>query len=430
MQNSKKEKLRLVFGTDTNTIVLGIDIAKKKHWAQATNVLGVKIDKPFRINNTRKGFEWLLGKISRIKQKTAAEKIVIGMEPSGHYWKPLARYLTDSGFKVVTVNPYHVKKSKEFDDNSPQKSDRKDAYIIAHLVTEGRFFKLYLPEGPYKDLRVLTTTRQQQKQKYNGAKNKLIAFLDEYFPEYQQVFKGIDGKASWHVLKQFPLPADIEAMSVEEVAQQLKKATRNRVGEKRAIKLKEKAGESIGIRDGLKAARIRLSSLLREFEFYQKEIEQTEIAMEKALKETGLAEYILSVKGIGVVTAASFLGEIGDISRFKSWRQIRKLSGYNLIENSSGKRKGRTKISKRGRSGLRKVLYQSAMVMVASNEEFKALYSYFKNRRKNPLKKKQALIAVAMKLIRVLFVLLKKQVKYNPEEVLGKEREKQLKKIA
>ncbi|WP_243137217.1 IS110 family transposase [Desulfofundulus thermobenzoicus] len=76
--------------------------------------------------------------------------------------------------------------------------------------------------------------------------------------------------------------------------------------------------------------------------------------MEKALAKTGLAEYLLSIPGIGVVTAASFLGEVGDLTRYEDWRQIRKLAGYNLTINQSGdSKKGSTKISKRGHSELR-----------------------------------------------------------------------------
>jgi transposase len=123
------------------------------------------------------------------------------------------------------------------------------------------------------------------------------------------------------------------------------------------------------------------------------------------------------VPGVGVVTVASLLGEAGDLSRYDDWRQLRKLAGYNLKENSSGTKQGRTKITKRGRPGLRCLLYQAAMVLVARNAQFKALYQHLKNRSENPLKGKQALVAVACKLIRVLFTLAQKKRHYDAATV-------------
>ncbi len=73
------------------------------------------------------------------------------MEPTGHYWKPLANYLPECGFTVVGVNPCHTKKAKELDDNSPTKSDKKDALTIARLVKDGRYFEPYLPTEVYGD---------------------------------------------------------------------------------------------------------------------------------------------------------------------------------------------------------------------------------------------------------------------------------------
>ena len=88
--------------------------------------------------------------------KRKATKVIIGLEPSGHYWKPLTWFLKEQGYQVVLVNPYHVKKRKEEEDNSPTKNDRKDALIIAKLVKEGKFLNCLLPEGIYADLRNLS----------------------------------------------------------------------------------------------------------------------------------------------------------------------------------------------------------------------------------------------------------------------------------
>jgi transposase len=137
------------------------------------------------------------------------------------------------------------------------------------------------------------------------------------------------------------------------------------------------------------------------------------------LDATGYAERLLSIKGIGVVTAASFLGEVGDPLRFRSARQIANYAGYNLIEDSSGKSKSGTVISKRGRNQLRSLLYKMAFTMVAQNAEMKALHQYLTTRAKNPLKKKQSLVVVSKKIITVIYSLLKKQANYDPAIALG-----------
>lgn len=412
----------------THTLLVGLDIAKKTHWARMLDGrTGIEVDTAFKFQNSTEGFGRLLGKMSRAKERIGAENIIVAVEPSGHYWKPLAGYLSRAGITVVIVNPYHVKKQKELDDNSPTKNDRKDALIIAALAWEGRFSRCYIPEGIWAELRGYTQSRWQQKRKLNAALNNLVAILDEYFPEYTEVFKDLLGKASMHILAHRPFPADIIKLAEEELAQELRAVSSGRVGKKRAALLLSKARESIGVREGLTAARLRLAHCLAEISFWKEQLAQTEAAMADTLALTGLAENLLSIKGVGIVTAAGFLGEVGDLSRYENWRQIRKMAGFNLTENSSGSRKGKTGISKRGRPGLRNLLYQASLALVSKNPEFKALYRHLRTRRENPLKGKQALVVIACKLLRVMFTLAKENRLYDPEKVLGAYRQQQLK---
>lgn len=116
---------------------------------------------------------------------------------------------------MVLVNPYHVKQSKELDDNSQMKSDRKDALVVASLVQQGRFLRSYFSEGVYADLRVLVSQRSHLKRRLNSAVNRLRGVLDEYFPEYDQVFKDLLGKASMWVLRHCPFPQDVRQCDPE-----------------------------------------------------------------------------------------------------------------------------------------------------------------------------------------------------------------------
>jgi len=186
------------------------------------------------------------------------------------------------------------------------------------------------------------------------------------------------------------------------------------------------AEDSIGVQYGLDAAKMRLGWLLDELELAEKQLCEVEQAMEAALDKTGFAAQLLGIKGIGVVTAASFLGEVGDPLRFQNARQIANYAGYNLVEDSSGKSKSGTRISKRGRKQLRSLLYQMAFTMVGTNAEMKMLYQYLITRKTNPLKKKQALVVVSKKIITVIYSLLKKRTAYQPELVFGAARQDML----
>ena len=101
------------------------------------------------------------------------------------------------------------------------------------------------------------------------------------------------------------------------------------------------------------------------------------------------------------------------------YSNTKKLAGLALVENSSGKHKGKTTISRRGRKRLRYLLFEVAMSLVAKNPEFRELHTYYTTRRLNPLKKMQSLMAVAAKLIRVFYAMLTKGVDYDPKKMVG-----------
>jgi transposase len=428
MKNKLNEKLMEL---TPQTLIVGVDIAKSEHWYRVVDIRGREIGKAAKIENTQKGFEEMVTEIENQCNKNVLRmkytKIIIGMEPTGHYWKPIANYLIKKGYKVVCVNPYHTKKASELDDNSPTQSDKKDALTIARLVKDGRYFNPYMPQDVYAELRALTNARESTKKRMDAVKNTITAILDEYFPEIWEVFKNpLKGKASRQILKSCPFPLMILDMEDEEILQEIKKAVKKTVGMKKVLELKAAAAKSIGVGYGLEGTGIRLQCLLDEFETYERNIARIEKAMGTLLEETGYSEQILSIKGIGVVTASGYLGEVGDPLRFSDARQIMNYAGYNLTEDSSGKNKSGTSISKRGRKQLRSILYLIAFTMVSKNPEMKALYEHLTQRKNNPLKKKQALVVISKKVITVIYSMLKKQEMYNPERVLGPVRKERM----
>lgn len=428
MKNRVIEKLEAV---TPSTLVVGVDIAKETQWARFVNYRGLELGKAFKFHNDKNGFESILASINVICKSKQFDNVIVGMEPTGHFWKALANYLILHGIKVVMVNPYHTKRAKELDDNSQTKNDKKDALTIAKLVRDGRYYEVYMPQDIFAELRVLTNSRISLMKRHNALKNTIMAVIDEYFPEIVTVFKKpLKGKASMQILKSCPFPSLILELGVDGVLTEIKKAVKKTVGRKKAEQLVETAKTSIGVGYGILSAKLKLELMIEELELLTKQLAQIETAMELALADTGFGEIILGIPGIGVVTAASFLGEIGDPMRFDNPRQISKMAGYNLVEDSSGKSKSGTAISKRGRKNLRSVLYQMALIMVAVNNEMKAFYKYLKTRQNNPLKKKQALVVISKKIITVIYNLVKKQTEYKAELVLGEFRKNQIKQAA
>jgi transposase len=427
----KNRNLAKLEAITPSTLIVGVDIAKELQWARFIDYRGLELRKSLKFQNDKNGFETILSTIKTICKDRKFNKVIVGLEPTGHYWKTLANYLIMNGITVVMVNPYHTKRAKELDDNSPTKSDKKDALTIAKLVRDGRYYEVYMPQDIFAELRVLSNSRISLMKRFNALKSTITAVMDEYFPEITTVFKDpLKGKASIQILKTCPFPSLILEMGEEKVLAEIKKAVKRTVGRKKAQQLVETARNSIGVSYGVLSAKLKLGLMIEELELLIRQLEQIEIAMKLALAETGYGDIILSIPGIGVVTAASFLGEIGDPMRFDNPRQISKMAGYNLVEDSSGKSKSGTIISKRGRKNLRSVLYQMAITMVAVNSEMKELYEYLKTRKDNPLKKKQALVVISKKIITVIYYLIKKKAEYKAELVLGELRKSQIKKAA
>ncbi|MFP4022048.1 MAG: IS110 family transposase [Halanaerobium sp.] len=417
MNYTQNEKIMQV---KNSTLVVGVDIAKNKHAARAFNFRGIEYDKAIFFENNEAGFKKLLHWIRKISEKENKTDVIVGMEPTGHYWFALEEYLRrKTDFLRVVVNPAHVKRIKTLDDNSPTKTDKKDAKVIAKLVVEGRYSVPHMPEKEYADLRVAMSHRERLIKDIIDLSNKVQQLLDKYFPEYKTVFKKWDGKASVAVLKDLFLPELILEKTEEEIVEVFRKGANRAVGIKRARKLKKAALNSIGIKEGAEFARFELNNILEQFELLKKQLELLEEKVEKLLENMPEAKYMESVKGVGFMTVAGFIAEVGDVNNYDHPKQIQKLAGLNLKENSSGKHQGQTRITKRGRPKLRALLYRVMMPILANNSEFKKLHEYYTTRRDNPLKKKQSMIALACKLIRIFFALGQKHIMYDGKKLMN-----------
>ena len=164
---------------------------------------------------------------------------------------------------------------------------------------------------------------------------------------------------------------------------------------------------------------MEIRMLLEDYESRNTRLQEVMVLIEELVKQIPMAEKLLGIKGVGIRTVSGFLAEVGDISRFNNPKELQKLAGLALVENSSGKHKGKTTISRRGRKRLRYLLFEVAMSLVAKNPEFRELHNYYTTRRLNPLKKMQSLMAIAAKLIRVFYAMLTKGVDYDPKKMVS-----------
>lgn len=221
-------------------------------------------------------------------------------------------------------------------------------------------------EEVYVNLRIASNSRQDLKKQLIKEKVRLIALLE--------------------------FPKDIKDERIDKITYLLKSATKNRVGIKKGSLAFESAENSIGIPIGLDGARYRLNLIIKNLENIQKQIDDIEIIIHEYLIQTVYSQYILSVKGIGIVIASSFLSEIG-----------------------------KTEISKRARPNLRNILYQEALVMVAKNEAFKEVYEYLTKRNNNRLTGKQAIVELSVRFIKVICALCTKKELYSCDKVHGLE---------
>ena len=413
----KNEKLRFI---SDDMLILGCDVGSETHYVRAIDIRGRELSKSaFSFSNSLEGFqsakEWAV-KIAATHDK---KQIVLGLEPTGHYWLCLATWMIQNGISVVQVNPYAVKQIKEVEDNSQLKDDTKDPKLIANLVKDGNYGMPYLPEKIYADLRRLSMFRDQLNEDRTRNINRLHREMKIYFPEYKDAFGKFDGAFCLEVLRKVPFPEDLIAIGQDGIKQIWHDAKLRGRGYSRAGEILKYAQESIGLKEGIEAGRMAVKWFVEKIIELDEQLSEVEKQLNEKCQQIPYAQNILEISGIGENILSGILAEMGDISRFDDAKELQKLSGLSLISLSSGKHKGQTKISHRGRKKLRFWLFQAAKSAVAHAEEYKELHMYYTTREENPLKKMQSLIVIACKLLRVIFTILKKGTIYDPKKLLS-----------
>ena len=396
-------KARMVKMVREGTLIATVDIGLTSNTGYCTTLDGRDI-KSFRFDNIKEGFEKFWHMIVASKKRFGCDEVLVGYESTGPYAEPLVHYLANKSVKIVQVNPMHTKKMKEVNDNSPLKTDDKDPRVIADIIRLGRALTIVVPEGDSANLRRLNNARERHVGEQTALLNQLQQLVFIIFPEFKTVLKNMKGKTAQHILKRYTTPERIGTLSKEALGEEMRKRSMGKFGIKDAESLIALARETVGIKEGLAGLFMDIRHILMQLEAEVRFISEIEAEMGATLERIPCSVKLLSIKGLGTVSVAGLIGEVGDFSKFSTQSEIMKLAGLDLYEISSGRRKGQRRISKRGRSLLRKILFYAAIQMIRKNG---IMYDYYTRLTGRGMEKMRALIAVSRKLLRIIHAILR-----------------------
>ncbi|MEQ7054723.1 IS110 family transposase [Paenibacillaceae sp. P-4] len=406
---------QLIENITVHHLVIGVDIAQEFHVARAVSFRGIALGTPLEFGNHLEGFEMLGRWIHDLLKVYKLNKVIVGMEPTGHYWLNLARWLSSQSIESVLVNPHLVKKNKENRDNTPSKSDRKDALVIADMVKNGYYSPVRFHPEAYEELRILMANRDTVTKRLNSAVNQIHRWVDIVFPELRQVFKILTCTSAIATLRLFPLPEEICRLTTEQVLAGWKQYVKRHAGAKRAEQLIVLAKSSVGAKQALHAYKLHLGQLLEEYDLAKRQLEQIEHELHLTLKRIPYAQKLLEIQGLNATSLAGVLGETGDLSGYAHGNALLRHAGLNLTEASSGKWRGKMSLSKRGRPRLRRFLYLMTMCMVMTNSDIRALHHF--NVEVKKLKKMKSIMKLCGKVARMLVGLAKSCEGYDSAKV-------------
>jgi transposase len=338
------------------------------------------------------------------KNRLGCDEVLVGYESTGPYAEPLVHYLANKQVKIVQVNPMHTKKMKEVNDNSPLKTDDKDPRVIADIIRLGRALTIVVPEGAAAELRRLNNARERHVGERTALLNQLQQLVFLIFPVFKTVLKDMKGKTAQYLLNRYTTPERIGSLSPEALGEEMRKRSRGKFGIKDAESLINLARETVGIKEGLAGIFLDIRHILLQLEAEGRFILEIEVEMGATLERIPCSARLLSIKGLGVVSVAGLIGEVGDFSKFSTQSEILKLAGLDLYEISSGKRRGQRRISKRGRSLLRKILFYAAIQTIRKNGIMSEYYGRLTGRG---MERMRALIAVARKLLGLIHAIVR-----------------------
>ncbi len=370
---------------------------------------GKVVFKAFSFSNTTDGGNALFSKLSSFSSDPS--DFEIGMEATGHYWLSVYSFLFEKGFLLHVINPIQTDGWRKGTEIRKRKNDTIDSVLIADLIRYGQFVETRLANEDLFSLRTLTRFRTYLVESISDLKRKVVCILDQVFPEYQSIFSNIFGRTSKEILLQFPSPIDFENISSETLAKLLAQLSRQKVGATKAEQLKAAASSSFGITFAQNSFTFQLKALIEQISFIENQVKETETEISRIMEK--LKSPITTITGIGNVTGAAIISEIGDISKFDSPRKLVAFAGIDASVTQSGEFEATHNVmSKRGSPYLRKAIFQSALIASFKDPVLSAYYQKKRSEGKHHL---TCVGAVSRKMCNIIYAVLKNNEPYVPK---------------
>lgn len=394
-------------------LLVGIDLGKRTNVAVVIDQQARQLNR-FSFGHNQEGYAYLIRQLQRICKQVGTEEILVGMEPTGYFWKLLAAELDRYGIKYRLVNAYTVKKHREGDQLDRSKDDNRDAFAIADLLRTGKFTETQRLTGVYAELRGYHATYYRLTQEIGRLKGLLDTTVGQCFPELRQLFKSLTGKTVQAMLRQHAAAQAIRQLSASEFLTRVETDfTGKRLQRKKLYQAHQLAQVSVGLADR-GAHQVTIRCLLDELALKEVQLAEVKEHLMTCFLSCPEAEYMLSLP-LGDVTTARILAEIGDPRRYSSAKQLVKLAGIQPTPNHSGqKTRSPTPMSGKGRAALRTMLFFGCLHLIRTDSAFIAYYQHLKTRPKNPLSGLQAIGVLMGKVLHILWALIRQQTHYDP----------------
>jgi transposase len=384
----------------------GIDIAKRNHEASLIDADGKLLSHSISFSNSKEGFDKLLAMFEKFGVNNG--NVVIGMEATGHYWLSLYSCLLEFGYDLKVINPIQSDAFRKMSIRKT-KNDSKDSLNIAQIMRFGEYSSTRLSQESVQAMKQLTRDRFSVVEECGSCKCKIIALLDQVFPEYEKLFSDTFGQASKELLLNCQTPDDMLAISSKDLVSLLAKASKGRFKQEKAEQIKQAASGSFGVRFAKDAFSFQIKQLIEQINFLEKQLGDLDYEITKLLAQTN--SVITTIPGVGTVLGAAIISEIGDIERFDAPNKLVAFAGLDASVSQSGEFTGtRGKLSKRGSPHLRRAIWMAASRACFCDEILSSYYQSLRARGKHHL---TAVSAVARKMCNIIFAILKENRPYQ-----------------
>jgi transposase len=405
-----------------DALIAGVDLAKKESVVIFSRVADRARLGKLTISTDRAGIERLVARAAELRERHGLGALVVAMEPTSHFWKLVARALEAAAVRYVLVQSFVVATARELDNLTRDKTDARDAGLIADLAAELRFTETQLAEGPWAELELLAEARDGRIVERGAALQEQRALLELVWPELLRGCPDLAGSHLQALLRTGLIPQQVAALSEARFLVRLRRhhprrflrwmGRRLRATARGVEPTPETAGAALRWR--LAGERVALAEAA---------IADLDARMAELLEATGYGWLRGQIRGLGDVGLTNLLALIGDPARFDDGRCLVKLAGSNPTERSSGERSAPGGIHRRGRPTLRVVAYQAAISLARYNPDFRERYlALIAEDRPRRLAKKQAQVALANKLLRTLWALAVSGAPYRSEIARGEVR--------